>query len=309
MPVENRREKDRTPLFRRILRSVVEIGAVNRLIVPAIDQLPDIDFKYRVPIVGKVGHLKIHGLGKVELTRADKCQIARELAWNHGRLRSAADRLSVESAIALGRRSDVFIDVGAYTGLFSLAVAKSSPTTEVYAYEIYPECYQILVANVVRNNLVGRVEPRLCGIAEESSVIRIPENVPLGLLPSSLSLGWEFEKGVDIPVRALDELHSGDLRATTIKIDVEGFETEVIRGGLSLIRQVRPDIICEILRSAHQTPDLQELLSSLGYDFYQFTEAGCIRKDAIVPTKHERDWLFTCRSSAALSEIGIGIPQ
>ena len=89
-----------------------------------------------------------------------------------------------------------------------------------------------------------------------------------------------------------------------MKIDVEGFEWSVFRGGSDLLSRQRPDIICEVLRRAPNIQEMQELLVSLGYDFYHINNSGLSKQDAIIPARLERDWLFTTRSEEELGRLG-----
>lgn len=51
-----------------------------------------------------------------------RCENAKELFWGRGRRPNAHDRLALDTVAALARGSDAFLDVGAYTGLFTMAV-------------------------------------------------------------------------------------------------------------------------------------------------------------------------------------------
>jgi FkbM family methyltransferase len=62
-----------------------------------------------------------------------------------------------------------------------------------------------------------------------------------------------------------------------LKIDAEGAEVEIIRGGLTLIKKARPIIICEIGGDANAAL-VSEMLSPLGYSFYDAEEPAHLRK-------------------------------
>jgi Methyltransferase FkbM domain len=52
-----------------------------------------------------------------------------------------------------------------------------------------------------------------------------------------------------------------------IKIDVEGFETNVIKGGIATLRKHEPVLLVE---SLHDKPELLALVSTLGFRPYRF---------------------------------------
>ncbi len=302
--VATRASFKRHPL-KQIVRDVLTVGPVNRLAVAVISRLPHAEWKQRIPVSGREGVLDLRDHGSVLLGHPDVCQISMQVFWNRGRLGSAADRLALDAAIALSRSAEVFLDIGAYTGLFALAVSRCNPGIRSYAYEIVPENFLILYENVIRNDLIGRVEPRLCGLSSETGSMRVPAGLGLDLLASSIALDTRFDGGTRIPLRTLDEMHAEDQGPVVMKIDVEGFEVEILEGGKRILEAARPDMVCEVLRRARRTDELEALLRSLGYRFFHITGEGCVERKRIVPRKHERDWLFTTRGPDELGRCGL----
>lgn len=294
------------PVLKRVARAIVLIPMVNRVVVAILSLLPDWRWKTRCPVVGDA-RLNVAGGEAVHLLRADRCHVAREVFWGEGALASAADRRALELAVRLGSGADIFVDIGAYSGLFALAVARGSSGARCHAYEIVPENFQLLWANIIRNDLVTRIEPNLVGIGAQQGVVRVPAALGLGSLASSIALDFQAEDGVRVPVDTLDSRYCDFTGRMVMKLDVEGFEWSVLRGGDALIRRVRPDMICEVLRRATEIPAMQEYLTALGYHLYQIVDAGLSPRTRIEPTKHERDWLFTTRSAADLGALGINI--
>ena len=104
----------------------------------------------------------------------DRCDVAKDLYWGHGRRRAPADQWAIEAAMALSRDAGLFLDIGAYSALFALAVARANPALRSVAYEIVPENYLLMARNVAFNSLSGRVDPRLVGLGAEAGSIRMP---------------------------------------------------------------------------------------------------------------------------------------
>jgi FkbM family methyltransferase len=294
----------RSPL-KQFVRSTLMMPRVNRVAVRLIAALPETEWKRRIQVVGNEGVLDLGGYGSVRMGHGEKCQIARQLHWGKGQLPDAADRLALSAALAFARTAEAFLDIGAYSGIFALAAARMNTASKSYAYEILPENFLILYENAMRNNLVMRCIPRLCGISDQAGSMTVPVATGLGTLPSSVSLAWKFDDGIEVPVQTLDSLHDDLSGPVVIKIDVEGFEFEVLNGGRDLLARTRPDIICEILESAPRIADIEGLLKSLGATFYQITENGFIARERIVPRKRERDWLLTWKDPNALSALGL----
>jgi hypothetical protein len=74
----------------------------------------------------------------------------------------------------------------------------------------------------------------------------------------------------EVPVRRLDALLPAMAAKTKvlIKIDVEGRELDVLRGGDTVLRTIRPAIILES-NTGHDRPALQAYLGLFGYRIYE----------------------------------------
>jgi hypothetical protein len=62
----------------------------------------------------------------------------------------------------------------------------------------------------------------------------------------------------------LDDLIGMETQIDAIKIDAEGMEIEVLRGGSEILRLYQPDLIIETW-SSEKTDELNKLLSGYGY--------------------------------------------
>ena len=296
----------RHPL-KQVTRDLLTVTPVNRLVVKTLGLLPQADWKQRIPAIGREGVLDLGAEGSIVLGHSDKCQISMQVFWNQGRLSSGADRLALDAALILSRTAKTFIDIGSYTGLFALAVSRCNPGIRSVAYEIVPENFLILFENVIKNDLIGHVDPRLCGLSSQAGSLTVPAGIGLGLLASSIALDTQFGEGRSIPLKTLDQLHAEDEGPIVMKLDVEGFEMEILEGGARVLEKTKPDMVCEVLRRAQRTKEMQALLSSLGYGFFHITNKGLVERDKIVPQKQERDWLFTTRNSTVLSQCGLRV--
>jgi len=62
---------------------------------------------------------------------------------------------------------DVFIDLGAHIGTWSILMGMLNPTFKVYSYEPIPENFHILQQNVVLNRL-SNVKPFMLAVSSDS---------------------------------------------------------------------------------------------------------------------------------------------
>lgn len=222
--------------------------------------------------------------------------VARDIFWGMGKSTDAAERHKLSALEHLSKSAALFIDIGAYAGFCSLIAARANPNLKALAYEIVPENFLLLLQNVIANDLAQRIDARLRGIGETRGSLKVPKEFRAASLMSSISLGSEFLDGVSIAIEPLDDELANASGPILIKIDVEGFEDRVLRGGVSVIRRHRPDIICEILPGAHEIcASIAEILSPLGYNWFCFEPSGAELRDYPEPGSGMRDWLFTTK--------------
>lgn len=162
---------------------------------------------------------------------------------------------SVQNAIsAIARPGDVIYDVGAYLGSLTLGAARLvGATGRVVAFDGDPENIERLRENTLRNHLASRVE------AVHAAVWSHPAHtgIPFRRGSTEMSHGGVEADGqrpvlgngqlISVPVTSLDAfVAEGGPPPQLIKIDVEGGECEVLRGGASLFAKQRPIIIVEV---------------------------------------------------------------
>ena len=146
---------------------------------------------------------------------------------------------------ALIHPDDIVADVGANIGLTALLF--SDLARYVYAFEACPSTYNILQKNLKSNN-VHNVEVINFGIGHKPEILTITfatNNRSGGFVSNKIKpiKGHTTEK---IHIRTLDDFFTDIPQPSFIKIDVEGFEQNVIRGGSSLLEKYRPTVVMEM---------------------------------------------------------------
>jgi len=122
-------------------------------------------------------------------------------------------------------------DVGAHIGLFTLRVSKMSQNVKVIAIEPNPVNYKFLLRNIAINGLSDKVYALNVAAGEErKKAVLYLSGISRG--DSSLK-GWQDVGAYGyliVDVLPLDNILSNIETCDLIKIDVEGVETEVLRG-------------------------------------------------------------------------------
>jgi len=174
-----------------------------------------------------------------------------------------------------------FIDVGANIGLYCLLAAHECPAgVQVHAFEPQPECCATLQHTVHLNNWEDRLAVHCLGLGNA------PGEFPLYLSGTSSTFDNAFNDYASletIPAR-VDTLDNqvaslGIGQVDFIKIDVEGFEQQVLEGAVRTIERDRPVLFVEIAdhvrgRSYHNPNYARTLhwLQERGYQLWRCTE-------------------------------------
>lgn len=294
----------RRSLPKRVAIWLLEQPWINAPVVGVVRNMKGAAWRARLPVMREIAQIGLPGGQTISMLNPSRCHVAREIWWNDGQLSHAADRLALDLAIGLSRDADLFLDIGSYTGIFALSVARCNPMVRSCAFEIVPDNFLLLWQNVIHNNLIGRVEVIFKGAGERPGTILLPAALEAGVLPSSVALDSDSPDGIEVPVDSVDRMIDRRDGRVVIKIDVEGFEWSVISGARALISSCRPDIICEFLTRAPQIPEITQHLMPLGYEFYHITGDGLLPAVDIFPVKSERDWLLTVRPREELERLG-----
>lgn len=131
------------------------------------------------------------------------------------------------------REGDVVADVGAYIGLYAVALARRvGPTGRVLAFEPEPTNFAALRAHVELNGLTGTV--RLFPVAVGQSEGRVAFSAG----SSQSCLGDGPGRRIEVDSLRLDSIVR-DGPVDILKIDVEGFEEHVLRGSATLLADSR----------------------------------------------------------------------
>ena len=169
----------------------------------------------------------------------------------------------------------IFLDVGANIGVTSRAARIVNPFCKIYCLEPSPKAYYYLKKNSDSDWIIFN-----CGAGAEERVVDFCEAEFLA--GSSIELGSESsrlgKKIINIKVNKIDSIIADNNIQdfpTFVKIDVEGFEKEVIEGSLlTIISNNYPVLIFEswgdwklreVSDASNLRNELMTFVKSLGY--------------------------------------------
>lgn len=200
------------------------------------------------------------------------------------------------------------IDVGANKGVWTHLLARRA--RRVHAFEPNPKLFGVLRRGLAAN---AEAHPVAAADRDGEAELRIPRG-PKGYSNQRASLSpaqaGDSYGSVTVPVRRLDSYGFRDIGF--IKIDVEGYEAEVIAGAAELIARERPVLVVE-MEEIHTRRPIEEMIAGverLGYTGYAL-KRGVLTATALIDMqRHHRqpaeraDYVFNFIFLPALPPAG-----
>ncbi|MBR1199479.1 FkbM family methyltransferase [Bradyrhizobium sp. AUGA SZCCT0158] len=230
-------------------------------------------------------------LGRTIVGRSDRCIVARDglkydldlsqgvdFAIYFGDIFERSTRAALRRLVA---PSALVLDIGANIGAHTLQLAKLVGSAgRVLAFEPTDFAFRKQARNLELNpELAQRVTAYHCFLAAE-------DEAPV---PGAIYSSWPLTQGserhakhlgqemptLSAPARSIDSIlrEHGEAKVQLVKLDVDGFECEILRGATNLLRVCRPIFIMELAPYvlAERGTSLEELLSFFlpnGYRLY-----------------------------------------
>lgn len=165
----------------------------------------------------------------------------------HAKLTGHQGSLYDSQTIAVMRRvlraGDVGVDVGAFEGAFLRHMMRLVPGVKHYAFEPNPNQFAKLEARFPGM----KVYPYAIGPESSKATFQCVLEHPAlsGLNARAGDLAGETVSEVTVNMETLDRVLPSDSNIRLIKVDVEGAELGVFRGGVRTLRRNRPYVLFE----------------------------------------------------------------
>ena len=192
-----------------------------------------------------------------------------------GRYHELAIQLLLNQCV---RRGERVVDVGANIGMITLHAASIvGPDGLVEAFEPNPACCR-RISESLRRNGIRQVTLHELGLSD------LPGTLQLNILLNHTGMGTLAEvarqdaslvtSSVAVPIGVGDEMLLREGRDVAfVKVDVEGFETRVLRGMRESLRRWKPIVTTEIIpswlsRAGSSVAELFSVMHDLGYEAF-----------------------------------------
>jgi FkbM family methyltransferase len=167
----------------------------------------------------------------------------------------------------------VLFDAGANCGFFAITRCQKHPYWRAYCFEPHPITFDRLRENIALNGLTDRVFPinAALGASNGQCELEISAQSSMGVVSTSTVRLMDRDhramttSKVTVQLLTLDEFAARErVCPDVLKIDVEGFEVEVLRGAPTCLKAARYAIIewdSEDLRA-----EMKAMLSTAGFE-------------------------------------------
>jgi FkbM family methyltransferase len=166
-------------------------------------------------------------------------------------------------------KDDVFLDLGANVGYFTLLAASLlKDTGRVIAFEPNPQNQQLIYASILKNGF-SNVKLYPYAVSDSESILRFTTVGSNGGVVTDFSRDQRYFLLVQSVV--LDNILKNETRIDVVKIDIEAHEPSAIRGMAALINKHKPKIITEYhpwamqLNNAEAPLDYLQQIYRFGY--------------------------------------------
>ena len=166
----------------------------------------------------------------------------------------------------------IILDIGGHSGQYAKLFSRLAPQGKIYSFEPGSYPLSILKLSVFLNQLQNVVvvsEGLGAAPGKLSLVTPLKENgvFRFGLAYMGVKENYKFTEVEEVPVTTIDKfaIDFGLKSLDFIKIDVEGWEAQILRGGSKTIQRYRPTLLIELVASqlSRTGDDLEEIWAML----------------------------------------------
>jgi len=176
------------------------------------------------------------------------------------------ERQSRKIFFELSKTSDLVLDIGAHSGIYSLIAASGSPTSQIIAFEPNPTMREVLQRNIELNGFSSRITIQEIALSNSGglSTLVIGKDTSMAMLSSKSNMEAPLTHlEVAVKTAKLDDF-SFDSNSMLMKVDIEGSEIAFLHGASRTITTFKPTILMEALTNLEL--ELQSnFLAKLGY--------------------------------------------
>lgn len=172
---------------------------------------------------------------------------------------------------------NIFIDIGANSGIYSLIISKNFKSLNIHAFEPIKSNFEKFLKNIKNNKLEKNITAYNFGLSDKNSTLKMLTNSKFGYKQSagysvtkyeeSKSKEEEQSKTDYIEAKFLkgDDFFTYKEKKILIKIDAEGHEPHVLKGMCDLLKYNIVFLQIEIWEQNYNS--ISKILKNLNFNF------------------------------------------
>ncbi len=178
------------------------------------------------------------------------------------------------------------LDIGANVGDFAYTIRPLFPSAQIYSFEPLPDCFQQMLVhlqgvdrftafNLALGDQSGELQFQRSSHSPSSSFLTMAETHTLAFPASSGS------QSVKVRIERLDNLGAQLtlIEPILVKIDVQGYEAHVLRGGQQTIRRASAIVVETSFEPLYQNqplfPEVSRVLTDWGFTYLGRLDQFC----------------------------------
>lgn len=202
------------------------------------------------------------------------------------------------------QKSEVIFDIGANTGVYSICSAISNKKAKIYSFEPFEINRTRLKYNLTLNSLNDSVNvfDSPLGDSEKEVEFTIPETDTIcdALSVDATHTNKYYKefltfKQIKVNQISLDYfIKENNIKTIDLmKIDVENYELNVLKGALKSLEHFSPIIFIESFVDDERARFFNKTIKDLGYNFYAMVDDRIINLDEFEKISDQRDFILS----------------
>ncbi len=171
----------------------------------------------------------------------------------------------------LVKSGDSIVEAGANIGSHTIPLARLAYPGMIHAFEPQPYVHSILKRNK-ENNQLDNIVLWNAAIGAENGAVSMPAISASGdgeINFGGVSILTSGDRRIDVPLHRIDDLDEL-LKLDFLKIDVEGFEQQVLLGAVKKIERYRPIVFIESQNREDHTPFINNFFEKINYTTWHY---------------------------------------
>lgn len=191
------------------------------------------------------------------------------------------EKVEIEFVTKFLRNGDIFIDIGANVGIYSLYASDIvGPNGLVFSFEPSPQTFNRFLENITINNFNNIIASNI-GLSNEEGILNLQQsdNGHDAYNTFTNEESHRFHNKLPVKVSTLDlQMQNIDKsNISLIKIDVEGWEKFVLNGAQDLLKNYSPIAIIEFTETntfaaGYLVQEIFDYMVKLGFKWFSYND-------------------------------------